>query len=1024
MKCNLLRQRYLSCQGIRRLSAALMVAVVLQVTAGPSWAGEEPERFLKELRLINYHDVVLDYLEQARTNPLVSTEFKATIDYERGITLLLTSRMVPSSQREERLDGAQQSFEKFLAAHPGHPLVSDANTQLANSLIERGKFKIEIASADDKPDAEKQRLRGEARALYEAAQKAYAKLEAHFRAEIQKYPKGVMDEKKEAAQIELRQQARGGLVDSLLGQAQIVEEMSKTHEPGSTENKRLMADAAKAYGGVYDKYGGYGGGLYARLYQGRCFKELGQFNDVFGACEDLMQLDGDDPFIRRIKNRAMLLFLETGLIPDAKKLAESIAQYAAWEKWARPNEEESEDGLAVKYFGAKLMLQYARSLTERKDVTTRTENLRKAKMLFVVVSNTDGEYQRLARAELRSSEFTGVAASEETPPPADFVEATQQAKEALGRAIDPELPPEDAAKLRAEAIDKLHAAMRMRTPETTADEMNYLRYYLAYLYWVNGDLYEAAVAGEFLARKYPGSSGARDGAKIAMAAYAILLSEVPKGEDRKFESQRMDSIADHITQVWAGEPEADEAWIMRTRMAVLDQDIDKALEYLQQISEKSPRRGEAALMVGQTLWSNHVNKSRLPEGERPSDAELQKIAAQAHTALQEGVDRMRTVVEQGGDVTYSTVIGVLSLAQAAIRAGEPEKAVLLLEDPKIGALTLVNANHPVIPAGNVPQEIYKAALRAYVASRQVDQAKTVMEKLEQSVGEGGEAKLTTIYLGLGKQLKESLAQYRAEGKDQEATELAEAFVDFLMRIAGREQGNTFRSLGWVAETLYTLGSELDPPGKELPEAAKQCFTESANAYRRILEQCKADETFAPKPGVDLMIKVRLARCLRSLGEFNEAMDLLVEVIEAKPTAISAQIEAAYTYQEWGEVKSTYYAYAIAGGRPNKETKIPRVWGWVKIGNRVVRNPSYIKTFHEARYNIALCRFESALGESSEKKGQLLTQAEKDILDVFRLYPEMGGSDWFPKYDKLLKTIQKLRNKTPTGLKRTTTKKAS
>ena len=70
-----------------------------------------------------------------------------------------------------------------------------------------------------------------------------------------------------------------------------------------------------------------------------------------------------------------------------------------------------------------------------------------------------------------------------------------------------------------------------------------------------------------------------------------------------------------------------------------------------------------------------------------------------------------------------------------------------------------------------------------------------------------------------------------------------------------------------------------------------------------------------------------------------------------------------------------------------------------------------------RYNLALCRMKYALTQSGKGKSAALKQAEGDITIVERLFPDMGGDEWFEKYDKLLKQIQKLRGRKATGLSR-------
>ena len=109
-----------------------------------------------------------------------------------------------------------------------------------------------------------------------------------------------------------------------------------------------------------------------------------------------------------------------------------------------------------------------------------------------------------------------------------------------------------------------------------------------------------------------------------------------------------------------------------------------------------------------------------------------------------------------------------------------------------------------------------------------------------------------------------------------------------------------------------------------------------------------------------------------------------------------------------------YDLAIRGG--NKEGKRYLVWGWGGIARRVAPFDQYQDTFHEARYNLALCRKNLAQCQQGTKRDETLKMAELDITRVHALYPTMGGEEWYRKYDSLLKTIQELRGETrPPGL---------
>jgi len=213
---------------------------------------------------------------------------------------------------------------------------------------------------------------------------------------------------------------------------------------------------------------------------------------------------------------------------------------------------------------------------------------------------------------------------------------------------------------------------------------------------------------------------------------------------------------------------------------------------------------------------------------------------------------------------------------------------------------------------------------------------------------------------------------------------------------------------------------LDPGGHELSQTANKHYAKAAQTYFNILKRIKEDEKFAP-PGATAIIQVRLAVCLRAINRHQEAMKLLVNILQQRENRVDVQIEAARTYQDWAEMpdKSGYYEFAIKGGQ--KQDGRYLVWGWGGIAKRVGPfmkrgGGKYEEIFYDARYNLALSRLKLAEAKQGAEKAKTLEMAEKDITRVHQLYPKMGGQQWYRKFDALLKNIQKLRGvRRPAGL---------
>ncbi len=1014
----------------RWISGLLALAVFAAAAVVPVAAEEEASRFLEALRSLGYYDLALDYVQQMRTSPLCPKAFKETIDYEAG-RLLIRNAVTAGTLREQRLEEAQQAFDAFIKAHPSHPLSADAALQLANVLVEKGKLRAELAAQPGKKAAEKTKLLGEARALYQEALKAFERAEKRaYELAKRLEQEAKQDPRKESD----RDDARRELLRARLSVAGVIYDIGKTYPSKSKEYKDRLADAGKRYGELFEKYQDYAAGLYAGMRQGVVFRDLGQTDKAVERFKRICALlQGTEGDARTLANQALAELVETYVDPKLKrkKHLDALAAVDAWMEQARPGEESSEEGLRIRLLAGRAALELAESLPE-KEQKRRRQLAATARKHLEFVARFYGPLQREART-LLTHDLIGQQAEtgeeptnyEEAKQRADFAWATlviNQGK--LAQATDPKQRKELEAEtntLRDDAFRFYRLALRLQTPRVSIDEVNLIRLRLAYLHWLRREYLDAAILGEFLAKNYPQAVGTKQAAEIAVKAYRVLyqLSQDPKPE-RQFEVQHMRQMADLICRIWPDQPEADEARMMLLDTAVDNRDLAEADRILSQIPEDSPRRGEAELRVGQALWALYVTESAKEGDERPPQEQLDQLVQKAQQTLEQGIARMRKAVDQGGKPDYTLAYSVLSLANILLGAGQSEEAARWLDDPKIGPVPLVEAKDPVTDRGNFRVETYKAALRAYVGAQQLEKAEKAMKSLEELVAESGDAeaarRLTQIYIVLGRELQDTLKRLRQENKAEEAEKVAAGFELFLSRIKDRQEGNTFSSLNWVAETFYNLGASMDPGTGPMPDKARQYYNSAAETYLQILKRIKADEsgTFAPA-GAALAAQVRLAACLRSVGLYDKAMKLLLALLKQKETRVNVQIEAARTYQEWADrgEKPAYFERAIAGGRKGDERL---VWGWIGIARRVAPYPKFQDTFHEAWYNVAFCRMKLALTQKGAQRSETLKKAEMDILRVHQLYPEMGGEEMFAKYDALLKKIQKFRGVTqPAGL---------
>ena len=108
--------------------------------------------------------------------------------------------------------------------------------------------------------------------------------------------------------------------------------------------------------------------------------------------------------------------------------------------------------------------------------------------------------------------------------------------------------------------------------------------------------------------------------------------------------------------------------------------------------------------------------------------------------------------------------------------------------------------------------------------------------------------------------------------------------------------------------------------------------------------------------------------------------------------------------------------AIVGTRQDEKTKRNVFWGWGEIASKTANNPQFKEQFHEARYNLALCRYNYAVAQTdAAAKKKQMEMARRDIAITAGFYPDLGGDTWRNQYDNLLKNVQKALGEKPNGL---------
>jgi hypothetical protein len=1029
------------------LGWALLSFLFVAGVAVPDVSAAEPaQKFLQGLRERGYYDTAVDYLERMKTSRLAPIELKEVLLYELGTTLIEASRAQRDvAIRERQLDEARNALQRFVGQHPDHALVASANSQLGNLIVERARIKVEQAN---RSGADKAALLAEAKTIYEDAYKVFAKSQNDLKEKLAQMQSGISPNDKEA--VELRDQLRADYLQAQLLAAAIREEAADTVPKGSQEYNAMLTDAAGLYGEIYEKYRQRLAGLYARMYQGRCNQRMGKYKDALSYFGELLEQPDEPDAFRVLKTKTLALAVPCWFGSEPPLYAEVVKRLDPWIDDVRPNEAKTAEWLELRLALARAQWAAAEEAKKKKASDPEAKRLeREARSNAQFVSRVTGDWQSEARALLAA--WGGPSIDEgDKPEPKTFAEAKQAGRDALQAAeiaktvlrdfpgrIQKEKDETVKADLQqqldeaqqsletaqADALKYFRLALKLADNQTDVRDVNIVRYFLCFLYYGAEDYYKSALAGEFVARRYPDSSGARPCAKIAMASYLKLYAESPS-EDKEFETSQIIGIANYITEKWSDQPEAVEALNTLIPFMIQAGKLDAAEAYLNDIPEDSPKRGAAEIKTGQAMWSAYLKgmsdlrqqeEEASQEGAAPISVDvaaekqkLEELKQRAQSILEGGVNRMTA----SGKVDESTATAALSLSQIYVDTDQTDKAVALLEDAQVGPLALVQGKHSAAGREGFAAEAYKTALRAYISSLAnatdsdavIKKATDVMDAMKATIEQD---QLVAIYVSLARDLEKQMELATPDTK----TALSKGFETFLTRL--RSGSTDFSVLTWVAETFTSLASGFDT-GQQLTAEAKKYYEEAAATYDVILEKAKLDD-----PKIKTQVLLRQADTKRRLFKFTEARDLYVTVLKETPAMLNVQVDAAKLYQAWGAFpkSAAQYAKAMGGSEKDPATGKNIIWGWGRLFQITARYPEYRDVFHEARYNLAVCRYEYGRAmKSADDRQKELEKGKNAILQTQALYGT--GPEWLkwrPDYDALLKKIQTALNEPANGL---------
>ncbi len=981
-----------------KIAGTLLLCAGALVVASPATAQdvESEARFVEGLRQRGWNDTALEYLDRVEDDPLAMPGFLRRLDYERAKTLAAMARAEGGlASATDRVEQAAAAFEAFAQSNPDDPLALEAQREAATVLTTRAAALLDASSNGADPRA---------RELLERAEKTMRSVLEETERRVSLLPKPTevrLDAESRAARARLRT----NLAEAQFSVARIAFDKARTFSSDAEDRKEAFRDAADEFATLHERYPKKLIGLYGRFYQGRCLQEVRDYEGALDCYADIVNQPVGKPEFRRLVARTY--WRRAQCLSSTGKTDEAIAECNDWLDDTSSGERNLPEWLAVAYQLAEMNLAQA-ELTKEGSRSDRLVN--DARRLLRAVADRPNQFQKLASRRLLSL----TRSKSPTAEPKSFAEAAAMGREALERMSsaslaaklaaenNPEAAPElaeETGRYRAQAVDAMRQGLGLAGPDDDPEEVNGLRYQLAWLYWEADQPHEAAVLGEHLATNYPESKHAAAGAKIALAAYEKLYQQANRDTpgDTGFESARIAAIAQLIASRWPDSAEAAAAQTLLVNTALAEGRVDDARGLLARLPAN--KRAAAELALGSALWARHARS-----GGGPDDP-----------AAQDAAELLRSGYEGIGPSTPTPAqaAGILYYVQSLLAAGDADRAVEVLEHPNHGPLTLADRRGAGF-SKQLVSEAQKLALRGYVMQSppQREKAVRLMRTLRESTGGKG---ITGALVTLGAELQRQIQELRARGEHQAASGVAKTFYELLTEVAESGDAADWRTRSWVASASLQIGEALSPG------EARPYLEQAADACRDLLKLAKEDPSAAPSPTAVLAVRKRLGDCLAAQGDYEEALDHYAEILARRNSMLDLQQAAAATLQKQGEAQSSVAALeqAIRGGRPQSGGK-NLFWGWLrlaKVTNAALQRAKadgkegspqaqrYREAFFDAQYNATRARYLAALAATEADRPRHLATARKRLAFMNQLYPEMGGPKWRAAFDRLAQDLE-------------------
>ncbi|MCA9049769.1 MAG: hypothetical protein KDA89_13630 [Planctomycetaceae bacterium] len=1015
-------------RGIHRGILPFLISIALFSGCPSLLTADEPfADFLEGLRQRGYYDTAIEHLNGLQTRTDLPAEFRETLDLERGITYreMGTASRIPED-RDQALTQAEQALKKFASEHSAHPKAAFANSELGQLLFERARTYLWDAESPSNLDR-KGELQQQARALIDQAKTIYQSSHDQYKAQYEAFPKFI-DQTKDEELYQQRLTVEVLYLRAWFNLVRCTYESGQTFDRGTQERNETLVRASEEFEAIHAALRTTPIGLQSRLMMGKCFQEQDDITRALGIYNEMLINKSDHPSVQYLRSIALQYRLIC-LNHEKKNDFQLVLQEA--DEWLKDknnrNRLYSEIGLGILWEKAiaEEKLGKDRSFGDDKQ---RSAVLRQAMADAKSVARFPGPYREPAVAMGRR---LTADLGEKDEVPKDFDTAFERARgmvsqmadlnDALAKATTREdkVKAQQAIDGQLNEIGRLfNLALELRTEDTATKAVAQARYLLSYVYMMQRKSFDAVILAQHCMThdRLNDPDSALSATEIAIVAAIQAFNDAPDN-DKQFELDLLKTICETIVSQYPRSARGNEA---RIRLGQVYRDLEEPLQAAQTyltVPNDYSEYASARIQAGQSYWLAWVTTMTDIEAGREPEQDKDTIAkwkSDATALLEEGIRLTREKLGENAPPTDEVVAAEVSLATILNMDGRFADSIARLTAG--GENSIVHAI--AVPEGKSRPEtgVQSAAfagqtlrllLRAYVGTQKIDDALKTMNALEAVGGQD----IAAVYTQLGRELQEELERLKASGEAERLQQVRQSFEQFLEKVYTQRDKSDYNSLLWIGETYFGLGQ-----GSAEDAVAANGYYEKANqAYKEILDSNLAEGNSI------LAIKLRMIRCQRAQGLYEQAVGLAQQVLAENDLSLDVQFEAAYALADWGAAADGQPEKLLASIEGVEDNGKKTIWGWSGITRRLTARQNSTDwadlkdRFLEARYEYINSRYRYAKTNAPEAEQQLKS-AMGECMSFVMVFTDLDDA-WFARFDKLYQDVQTELGQVPMALER-------